>query len=65
LTREERKLLGYFSRLDDADQELVLEILKKSIRLNKSIWAAQCSDLIQRLEQIEKIETNTLDLFPD
>jgi TRAP-type C4-dicarboxylate transport system substrate-binding protein len=65
LTREERKLLGYFSRLDDADQEIILEILRKSIRVNRTIWSAYCFTLIKRLDEAERRETNTIDLFDD
>lgn len=63
MTREERKLLGYFSRLDDADQEIILEILRKSIRVNRTIWSAYCFHLIKRLDEAERRETNTIDLF--
>ena len=65
MTREERKLLGYFSRLDDVDQELILEILRKSIRVNRTIWSTYCFNLIKRLDDAERRESNTLDLFAE
>ena len=65
MTREERKLLGYFSRLDDADQEIILEILRKSIRVNRGIWSANCFNLIKKLDEAERRETNTIDMFDE
>ena len=79
MTREERKLLGYFSRLDDADQEIILEILRKSIRVNRmnvtvigtlkakgqDMRGRDQDDLIKRLDEAERRETNTIDLFDD
>jgi hypothetical protein len=65
LTREEHKLLGYFSRLDHSDQEIILEILRKSIRLNKAIWSASCIGLIRHLDAAEKMAVETIDMFAD
>ncbi len=63
MTREEKKMLGYFKRLDDADQQIVIEILQKSLRLNRTIWSGYCFGLLKRLDELEKVETATIDMF--
>ena len=63
VTREEKKMLGYFKRLDETDQQIIIEILQKSLRLNRTIWSGYCFGLLRRLDELEKIETATIDLF--
>ena len=63
VTREEKKMLGYFKRLDDADQQIIIEILQKSLRLNRTIWSGYCFGLLKRLDELEKVETATIDMF--
>jgi len=63
VTKEEKKMFGYFKRLDEADQQIIIEILQKSLRLNRTIWSGYCFGLLNRLEELESIETATIDLF--
>ena len=63
MTKEEKKMLGYFKRLDEVDQQIIIEILQKSLRLNRTIWSGYCFGLLNRLEELETIETATIDLF--
>ncbi len=63
MTREEKKMLGYFKRFDEADQQIIIEILHKSLRLNRTIWSGYCFGLLKRLEELEKVETATINLF--
>jgi len=63
VTKEEKKMLGYFKRLDEADQQIIIEILQKSLRLNRTIWSGYCFGLLKRLDELEKVETATIDLF--
>jgi hypothetical protein len=63
MTKDEMKLLGYFSRLDAVDQELILKILQTSLRMRRSVWAQCCLDLLQRLDHSEQYEDSTIDLF--
>ena len=63
MTKEQMKMLGYFDRLDAGDQEIILEILQKSLRINRLIWSENCYELLKRLEQAEKYEDATIDLF--
>ena len=63
VTKEQMKMLGYFDRLDAKDQDLVLEILQKSLRINRLLWSAQCYELLKSLEKIEKEGIVTIDLF--
>ena len=63
MTKKEMKILGYYRRLDATDQEIILEIIQKSLRINRSLWSHHCYDLLARLEQLEKVQDNTIDLF--
>lgn len=63
MTKQEKKMLGYFKRLDDADQQIIIDILQKSLRLNRRIWSGYCYGLLKRLDELEKVETATIDLF--
>ena len=66
LSREKKKLLGYFDRLDSMDQELILEILYKSLRMKSSEFSKYCAEFIKLLEEVEQMkEDTTKDLFED
>ena len=57
------KMLGYFSRLDEAEQGIILRILQKSLRMKRSCWSDHCFDLLVRLRATGQFEDSTLDLF--
>jgi hypothetical protein len=66
LSREQKKLLGYFDRLDAMDQELVLEILYKSLRMKSAEYSKYCDEFLRHLEEVEHLSENaTKDLFED
>lgn len=66
LSREQKKLLGYFDRLDLMDQELILEILYKSLRMKSAEFSKYCDEFIKHLDQVEHMKENTTkDLFED
>ncbi len=63
MTKDEMKVVGYFSRLDPTNQLIILEILKKSLRMRQTEWSKYCFELLQQLDQVEKREDNTINLF--
>ena len=63
MTKDEMKVVGYFSRLDPTNQQIMLEILKKSLRMRQAEWSKYCFELLQQLDQVEKMEDNTINLF--
>lgn len=63
MTKEQAKMLGYFDRLDAKDQDLILEILQKSLRINRLSWSAHCFELLKCLEQVENQVDATIDMF--
>jgi hypothetical protein len=65
LSREQKKLLGYFDRLDSMDQELILEILYKSLRMKSSEYSKYCDEFLKHLDEVEHIKDTTKDLFED
>jgi hypothetical protein len=66
LSREQKKLLGYFDRLDAMDQDLILEILYKSLRMKSSEFSSYCEEFLKHLDEVEQMrETSTRDLFED
>ena len=66
LSREQKKLLGYFNRLDSMDQELVLEILHKSLRMKSSEFSRYCDEILKHLDGVEQLkQDSTKDLFED
>jgi hypothetical protein len=66
LSRKQKKLLGYFNRLDAMDQELILEILYKSLRLKSSEFSKYCDEFLRHLDQVELVsQDSTKDLFED
>jgi hypothetical protein len=66
LSREQKKLLGYFDRLDAMDQDLILEILYKSLRMKSSEFSSYCEEFLKHLDEVEQMKENsTRDLFED
>ncbi len=66
LSREQKKLLGYFDRLDAMDQDLILEILYKSLRMKSSEFSSYCEEFLKHLDEVEQMrESSTRDLFED
>jgi hypothetical protein len=66
LSREQKKLLGYFDRLDSMDQDLILEILYKSLRMKSSEFSKYCDEFLRHLDEVEHIRQDTTkDLFED
>jgi hypothetical protein len=66
LSREQKKLLGYFDRLDSMDQDLILEILYKSLRMKSSEFSSYCEEFLKHLDEVEQMrESSTRDLFED
>ena len=63
MTKEQAKMLGYFDRLDAKDQDLILDILQKSLRINRIIWSTHCFELLERLEHAENQVDATIDMF--
>jgi len=63
MTKDEMKVVGYFSRLDPTNQQIMLEILKKSLRMRQVEWSKYCFELLQQLDQVERMEDNTINLF--